>query len=103
MTFADFLKSPAFLLAVIFVLSMLYTLYAKIKSGKSSKEAPAPTKQVQAAANTPATTANVSSGELELVDTDEKSAAVIMALVSYKSNIPLNRLSFKSIRLMEDK
>ena len=42
-------------------------------------------------------------GELELVNTDEKTAAIIMAIVSDKSGIPLNRLSFKSIKLMEDK
>ena len=42
-------------------------------------------------------------GELELVGTDEKTAAIIMAIVSDKSGIPLNRLSFKSIKLMEDK
>ena len=42
-------------------------------------------------------------GELELVDTDEKTAAVIMAIVSKKSGIPLNRLSFKSIKLIDEK
>lgn len=42
-------------------------------------------------------------GELELVGTDEKTAAIIMAIVSDKSGIPLNRLSFKSIKRMEDK
>jgi len=41
-------------------------------------------------------------GELELINTDEKTAAVIMAIVSDKSGIPLNRLAFKSIKLMED-
>ncbi len=44
-----------------------------------------------------------SQGSVELVDTDERTAAVIMAIVSNKSGIPLNRLDFKSIRLMEDK
>ncbi len=47
--------------------------------------------------------AGMNQGELELVGTDEKTAAVIMAIVSDKSGIPLNRLSFKSIKLMEDK
>lgn len=47
--------------------------------------------------------AGMNQGELELVNTDEKTAAVIMAIVSDKSGIPLNRLSFKSIKLMEDK
>ena len=101
MDFIDFLKSPAFLLAVIFVLSVLCSLYAKIKSGKAPKETPAAEKQTKTAP-APATASNVSNGELELVGTDEKTAAVIMAVVSNKSGIPLNRLSFKSIRLMED-
>ena len=45
----------------------------------------------------------VNGGEVELVGTDEKTAAVIMAIVSQQSGIPLNRLSFKSIRLLDDK
>lgn len=39
-------------------------------------------------------------GEIELIGTDEKTAAVIMAIVSKKSGIPLNRLNFKSIKLL---
>ena len=46
--------------------------------------------------------AGMNQGQLELIDTDEKTAAVIMAIVSNKSGIPLNRLSFKSIKLLED-
>lgn len=45
----------------------------------------------------------VNGGEVELIGTDEKTAAVIMAIVSQQSGIPLNRLSFKSIRLLDDK
>ncbi len=41
-------------------------------------------------------------GQVELINTDEKTAAVIMAIVSEKSGIPLERLDFKSIRLIED-
>ena len=104
MSFIDFVKSPAFLLAVIFVLAVLYSLYAKIRDGKAAKNAPAPVKNAPAAAVTKtAAPAGVSNGELDLIETDEKTAAVIMAIVSNKSGIPLNRLSFKSIRLMEDK
>ena len=97
----EFIKTPAFALAVIFVVAALYSLYARIKSGKAEKAAPAEEKKAPAAAPASADP-TVGSGELELVETDEKTAAVIMALVSYKSGIPLNRLSFKSIRLMED-
>lgn len=42
-------------------------------------------------------------GEIELIGTDEKTAAVIMAIVSEKSGIPLNRLSFKTIKLLDGK
>lgn len=45
---------------------------------------------------------NTSAGELKLVDVSEPDAAVIMALVSHNSGIPLNRLQFNSIKLMED-
>lgn len=44
-----------------------------------------------------------SAGNLELYKTDEKTAAVIMAIVSNESGIPLNRLQFNSIKLLEDK
>lgn len=43
-----------------------------------------------------------SAGTLELVDTDEKTAAVIMAIVSDESKIPLNRLRFNSIKLIRE-
>ena len=103
MTFMDFLKSPAFLLAVVFVLALLYTLYSKIRDAKAVKNAPAAAEKKAPVSKAPAAASNVCNGELELVETDEKTAAVIMAIVSNQSGIPLNRLSFKSIRLMEDK
>lgn len=43
-----------------------------------------------------------SQGELELIGVDEATAAMLMALVSYKTDIPLNRLIFRSIKLVED-
>ena len=43
-----------------------------------------------------------SQGELELIGVDEPTAAMLMALVSYKTEIPLNRLIFRSIKLVED-
>ncbi|MGN0570775.1 MAG: OadG family transporter subunit [Candidatus Fimenecus sp.] len=42
-----------------------------------------------------------SAGQLDLYDVDEKTAAVIMAIVSHESGIPLNRLQFKSIKAIE--
>ncbi len=108
MTFLDFIKTPAFLLAVLFVIALIYTVYAKIRDGKAEKSAAsaAPAeekKQAPVSAAPVAAPEGVSCGQVDLIETDEKTAAVIMALVSHKSGIPLNRLSFKSIRLMEDK
>ena len=42
-----------------------------------------------------------SSGELKLYNVDEKTAAMIMAIVSDESKIPLSELCFKSIRALE--
>ncbi len=65
------------------------------KAASAGPAAPAPSQVTPAAQKTTA-------GQVELIDTDEKSAAVIMAIVSKKSGIPLERLSFRSIKLIED-
>ncbi|OQB14327.1 MAG: Oxaloacetate decarboxylase, gamma chain [Firmicutes bacterium ADurb.Bin193] len=44
---------------------------------------------------------NFSTGELKLIGTDEKTAAIIMAIVSHESKIPLSSLIFKSIKVVE--
>ncbi len=90
------------ILAVIAVLIILVSKVIRVIENKTASSAPA-----SAPAATPAPAgipmpAGMNQGELELIDTDEKTAAVIMAIVSNKSGIPLNRLSFKSIKLMED-
>ncbi len=43
----------------------------------------------------------LSTGELKLIGVDEKTAAMIMAIVSDESKIPLSQLQFKSIRLLD--
>ncbi len=42
-----------------------------------------------------------SSGELKLNEVDEQTAAMIMAIVSDESGIPLSELCFKSIKLVQ--
>ncbi len=42
-----------------------------------------------------------SAGELKLIGVDEKTAAMIMAIVSDESQIPLSELQFKSIKLID--
>lgn len=98
------LPLPAILVAVVAVAFILYVYIAKaIRRKALPAEAIA---VIEAPAANPAGVpipAGMTQGNLELVNTDEKTAAVIMAIVSDKSGIPLNRLAFKSIKLMEDK
>jgi hypothetical protein len=60
-----------------------------------------------APAAVPAATASeeedFSSGTLKLKGCDEKTAAMIMAIVSDNTGIPLSELVFKSITLVENK
>ena len=42
-----------------------------------------------------------SAGELKLLGVDEKTAAMIMAIVSHESQIPLSELQFKMIRAID--
>lgn len=46
--------------------------------------------------------ANGTLGELTLINTDERDAAMIMAIVADTTNIPLNELRFKSIKRVEE-
>ena len=92
------------ILAVIAVLIILVSKVIRAVEGAATKKAPA-TPAAAPAASAPAGVpmpAGMNQGELELINTDEKTAAIIMAIVSDKSGIPLNRLSFKSIKLVED-
>ncbi|MBO5410011.1 MAG: OadG family protein [Clostridia bacterium] len=88
------------ILAIIAVFIILISKVIRVVEAKASK-APAAKNEPAAPAAVPAPE-GVNNGEVELIGTDEKTAAVIMAIVSEKCKIPLNRLSFKSIRLLED-
>lgn len=48
-----------------------------------------------------ASVANATAGELKLIDVDERTAAMIMAIVSDESQIPLSELNFKYIRAID--
>ena len=93
------------ILAVIAVLIILVSKVIRAIEGAATKKTPEAPAATATTATAPAGVpmpAGMNQGELELINTDEKTAAVIMAIVSDKSGIPLNRLSFKSIKLVED-
>lgn len=82
---------------ILAVIAMLIILVSKvIRSVEASFSSKKAEPSVQSAAV--AASATVEEPEVELIDTDEKSAAVIMAIVSQKSGIPVERLRFKSIK-----
>lgn len=107
MTISKSLLVSVFGLAIVFVvlvaLSLVITLLSKIlgafrKKEKTPQGAPGNIPQ-QAAAETQ--DAGIAAGELKLIDVDEKTAAIIMAIVSHESGIPLSELQFKSIKALD--
>ena len=98
----------AVVFAVLFIMYVMISLSSKViaalpSGDKKAAEAPA------APAASPAETAPASEGEdfssgtLKLKGCDEKTAAMIMAIVSDNTGIPLSELVFKSITLVENK
>ncbi len=97
-------------ICILAIIAVLIILVSKVI--RSVENAAAKKKAAPAAVSAPAASAakptgvipvaGVSQGTIDLVNVDEKTAAIIMAIVSDKSGIPLNRLSFKSIKLVED-
>ncbi len=91
-----------FLAIFVFGMGKVFDVLGKKKEVKTEKAATAPVvKAAPAAAGTPLPE-NQSIGDLTLINTTEEEAAVIMAITSNKSGIPLNRLKFNTIKLMED-
>ncbi len=92
-----------FLAIFVFLMGKVFDILAANKAKKAEAEvtAPAVTAAAPAVTGTPLPS-NQSIGDLTLINTTEEEAAVIMAITSAKSGIPLNRLKFNTIKLMED-
>ena len=111
-----FMNAGIVILVVFGVLLLMYILIslsgkilqALASSGKKEEPKAAPA-AAPAAPAAPAVTAApasdemFSSGSLKLKNCDEKTAAMIMAIVADDTGIPLNELVFKSIKLVEKK
>lgn len=89
-------------LGILAVLIQGISKIVRALEGAVSKKSVAPAEAPVPAAAPVAAPAAPSAG-VQLVGVDEPTAAVIMAIVSNESGIPLNRLSFKSIKITEDK
>ncbi len=88
-------------MVILAIIAVLIILVSKVIRAFESKVAASESVVGSAPAVTPMPE-GMNQGEVEIIGTDEKTAAVIMALVSHNSGIPLNRLSFKSIKLLDD-
>lgn len=99
------------ILALLAVIVVLLSKAIRLVEGKARKKAkksepetviaPAKTEKRPAVDGKPLPETQ-SIGSLDLYKTDEKTAAIIMAIVSNESGIPLNRLQFNSIKLIEE-
>ena len=92
--------------AVLFIMYVLISLAGKIlaTATKGSEKKPEPAVAAAPSAAAPAAAEEeFSSGTLKLKGCDEKTAAMIMAIVSDNTGIPLSELVFKSITLVEEK
>ena len=90
-------------LGILAVLIQGISKIVRALEGAVSKKSAAPAAEAPAPAAAPAVAPAAPSAGVQLVGVDEPTAAVIMAIVSNESGIPLNRLSFKSIKITEDK
>lgn len=89
-------------LIAVLILLMAKIIQAFTKKGKKADETAPAVASAPVSTGTPLPAGN-SAGKIDLINVDEPTAAVVMAIVSNQSGIPLNRLSFKSIKLVEDK
>ena len=93
---------------VLFIMYVLISLSGKIlaaaANGSEKKPEAKPAVAAAPAAAAPAAAEEeFSSGTLKLKGCDEKTAAMIMAIVADDTGIPLSELVFKSIKLVEKK
>ncbi len=87
-------------LAVLYGMVILLSAALKALAGGNAKSAetaiePGP---METAAAGEQQTAN---GKLELLNVDSKTAATVMAIVSFESGIPLDELNFKYIKALD--
>jgi len=92
-----------FVLTSIFVLIKLLSLILqKIETKLNATKKEAETSNVSTTVEIKTEEAEpFSTGELKLLNVDEKTAAMIMAIVSDESKIPLSELCFKSIKAID--
>ena len=85
---------------VLVALSGAVSLESRIFNLIVNKKKDAPAAEITAKQEE-VTVVNASAGELKLINVDERTAAMIMAIVSDESQIPLSELNFKYIKALD--
>ena len=98
MRFIESLPVAAVVIAMVF--AVLVCLYAIIKAFSLGISAIGGRKKAPQVESPSMVKPDLSSGELRLYNVDERTAAMIMAIVSDESGIPLSELVFKTIRAL---
>ncbi|MGI6083869.1 MAG: OadG family protein [Acetivibrionales bacterium] len=104
MSFLDSLLISFFGLGLVFVvligLSAVITLESKVFRFFKAHKKEADTKRPDNPAINTDDMVDAGAGDLKLVGVDERTAAMIMAIVSDESGIPLSELQFKNIKAL---
>lgn len=104
MTGAFLLSFVFFVLALLFVLiKVLSAILIAINTKVSAPKAATVTIEAKPVTETAADGDYAYGGELRLIDVDDATAAMIMAIVSDESGIPLPQLCFRSIKALPNK
>lgn len=90
-----------FLAVFVFLMGKFFDLLQKKKQPEIIERTPVVLPEEKVADGHPLPS-NQSTGELTLINCSEAEAAVVMAIVSSKTGIPLNRLKFNTIKCTEE-
>ena len=104
MTFLESLVVDGFGLSIVFIVLISLSLIIKLVS-IIVRQFKSPESKTEIVPEQPTggelQTFAYADGEMKLIDVDEKTAALIMAIISDQTEIPLSELQFKSIRLLK--
>lgn len=108
MKFTDSLLVSGFGIIVVFIVLIALSFFIKLQSAvvsaisnNSDKKVDKEIITLEPLKEQTAADGGWTCGELKLIGVDEKTAAMIMAIVSDESKIPLSELQFKSIRALD--
>ncbi|HZJ75124.1 MAG TPA: hypothetical protein VFD25_00910 [Clostridia bacterium] len=82
----------------IVIFTLLFLVYSKVSKAFARKKQSVS----KSSADSTKTSYNTVKGNIRLIDTDDETAAVIMAIISEKTGIPLKNLDFKSIKYLSE-